>query len=184
MQRYKLINHTQHQNNHILSLKALKSYEMFQGNKRICFKSGLALTIRVTRYELKLLYGAWLVIHASPPLYWERNECYVQSSNLDTFRFRFNENALNCLSASLRPFLDHSSKKYDCLKRCLEMYYRNSCLLSMTRSKKLWTLFGDQIFHLATEVFFLAATWRLHQKVNFGPLALIILNADRKNREL
>ena len=32
-------------------------------------------------------------------------------------------------------------------------------------------------------VLFLVATWRLHQKVNFGPLTLIILNADRKNSE-
>ena len=84
MQGSTLINHTQYQNNHILSLKALESNEMFEGNyNRICFKSGLGLKIRVTRDELKLLYGTWLVIHASPPLYWERNECYVQSSNLD-----------------------------------------------------------------------------------------------------
>lgn len=70
MQGSRLKRHTQCHNNHIVSLSALKSSEMFQRNNRIWFMSGLALTIRVIRDKLKPLYGAYCSVHASPPLYW------------------------------------------------------------------------------------------------------------------
>ena len=154
MQGSRLIPHTQYHNNHIVSLRTLKSNEMFKRNNQIWFMSGLALTIRVTRDELRPLYSVHGSVHTSPSLYWvstcltKRVLCPVFKLRHFSISFQWKRiERFKCKSLTL--FRSVASRKYECWKRCWRLYLRYSCFQSMikqVKSKKLWTLFGRPNF--------------------------------------